>query len=412
MALALCAAQIDGERSQRGEDAPALTLGWVYFSEHYLAEAPALLAELKERWPGVQWVGGCGLGVLAGVAEYSTEPALALMLAALEPTSFQLFSGLQPLGNFPVHALQVHVDLAVPDLPELLHEVSERQRHRHVFGAVVGGGQGSRQIAGSALSGGLSGVAFDARVPSLTRVAQGCRPFGPVRRITGIQHNQVLTLDDRPALDCLLEDLGVRHEDLKALAPRLRDTVAGLTSFDVDGPALALDSRMQRRMQMPMQMRRLVGVGVQRGAVAVAEDFDAWPDDLQRDGVAGLAFCRQDPAGARRDLVRVCSEIRDELLSDEEASRLSQSRTVPLGAADDSDPAADWLRSRIAGAVYISCVERREAGFAALQPELDTLRHALGDVPLIGLHAYAEIADARLHSYSGVLTVFLRQKTP
>ena len=35
------------------------------------------------------------------------------------------------------------------------------------------------------------------------------------------------------------------------------------------------------------------------------------------------------------------------------------------------------------------------------------MQHALGDVPLAGFFANGEIAHARLHGYTGVLTVFL-----
>ena len=54
MALALAAAQIEAQRSEPGATA-APTLGWVYFSDYYGAHAAALLAELHQRWPGVQW---------------------------------------------------------------------------------------------------------------------------------------------------------------------------------------------------------------------------------------------------------------------------------------------------------------------------------------------------------------------
>lgn len=398
MALALCAAQIDGERSRGGACAEP-TVGWIYFSAHYLPDIEALLAALQERWPGVQWVGGCGVSVLAGGAHYQDEPALALMLAALPRASFKVFSGRHPLGDFPVDTLQVHADLTAPDLPALVHELGRRSGSRQMFGAVVDGRRVGSLIADGALAGGVCGVAFDERVKVLTRVAQGCQPFGPVRRITSIEHNQVLTLDHRPALDCLLEDLGIPMTQWKTVAPRLGDTMAGLLPLDARMPSPGLDARMQ--------VRRVVGVAAARGAVAVAEDLDAWQDDA---GVArsnGLAFCRLDLQEAQRDLVRVCSEIRDDLLSDDEVCRWGD--RIPL-VPNGEDPVTAWLHARIAGAVYVSCGGRRRDRFAGPCYELETIRRALGDVPLVGLHAMAELADHGWHSYSGVLTVFVRQE--
>jgi small ligand-binding sensory domain FIST len=37
---------------------------------------------------------------------------------------------------------------------------------------------------------------------------------------------------------------------------------------------------------------------------------------------------------------------------------------------------------------------------------LQIVRHALGDVPLVGFFAGGEIAHHRLYGYTGVLTVF------
>lgn len=52
MAMALAAAQIDGQRGGH-----PLTLGFLYISEDYLPQADALLADARERWPGCGFVG-------------------------------------------------------------------------------------------------------------------------------------------------------------------------------------------------------------------------------------------------------------------------------------------------------------------------------------------------------------------
>ncbi|MFM2348125.1 MAG: hypothetical protein RL654_2878, partial [Pseudomonadota bacterium] len=99
MALALAAAQLDGQRASRapvdrGRLAP---LGFIYITDHHAGQADALLTELKLRWPGVPWVGSVGIGVAVSGVEYFDEPALVLMLAELPPGSFELFSGERPL---------------------------------------------------------------------------------------------------------------------------------------------------------------------------------------------------------------------------------------------------------------------------------------------------------------------------
>jgi small ligand-binding sensory domain FIST len=120
-------------------------------------------------------------------------------------------------------------------------------------------------------------------------------------------------------------------------------------------------------------VRHLVGLDPGRRAVAVG--------DLVEPGMR-LAFCRRDAEAARRDLVRVCTEIRAEV------------------EGDDGTP------QRMLGAVYVSCNGRGGAHFGGPSAELQIVQHALGDVPLAGFFAAGEIARGHLYGYTGVLTVF------
>ena len=98
MALALAAAQVDAQAARRGAGAPPVRLGPVYLTEAYAPHAQALLDDLRERWPGVHWVGCAAVGVAAGGVEYMGEPALVLMLCPLQEDDFEVFSGTRPLS--------------------------------------------------------------------------------------------------------------------------------------------------------------------------------------------------------------------------------------------------------------------------------------------------------------------------
>jgi small ligand-binding sensory domain FIST len=163
--------------------------------------------------------------------------------------------------------------------------------------------------------------------------------------------------------------------------PRLRATLVGLT--DSQAPALGRSGQFGD----DTRVRHLIGLDPARGAVAVADTLEP---GMQ------LAFCQRDREAARRDLVRVCTEIRDEV----ESSALPQ--PAPLGAQADA-PAA----GRIAGAIYVSCAGRGGPHFGAPSAELQIVRHALGDVPLVGFFAAGEIGHRHVYGYTGVLTVFL-----
>jgi len=54
----------------------------------------------------------------------------------------------------------------------------------------------------------------------------------------------------------------------------------------------------------------------------------------------------------------------------------------------------------------VSCSGRGGPHFGRRHAELQTVRGALGDVPLAGFFAGGEIARHHLYGYTGVLTVF------
>ena len=113
-----------------------------------------------------------------------------------------------------------------------------------------------------------------------------------------------------------------------------------------------------------------------------------------------LAFCQRNAQAARADLVRICAEIREELEPEEMA--LESVRALNASEAESAPHPA----RRIAGAVYVSCLGRGGPHFGGPSAELQIVRRALGDVPLVGFFAGGEIARDHLYGYTGVLTVF------
>ena len=141
------------------------------------------------------------------------------------------------------------------------------------------------------------GVAFGREVPLLSRVTQGCQPLSKPRRVTAVEGNLVLTLDGVPALPLWLAELGVNLSDVPKVVAALRRTLVGLT--DEGDEALARGGQFGA----DTRVRHLIGLDPARQGIAVA--------DLVEPG-AQLAFCTRDVEAARRDLVRVCSELREE----------------------------------------------------------------------------------------------------
>jgi small ligand-binding sensory domain FIST len=393
-ALVLAGLQIDARLpAHEASGAGPLTLGFVYFTDHYAAQADALYAELRLRWPGVAWVGSVGVGVAAGGAEYFDEPGLALMLAAIPAGRFEVFSGAHKLGRIEAFSALVHADPATPDLNELIGELADRTDSGYLFGGLAAARGPAVHVAGGVWRGGLSGVAFSSDVALISRVTQGCQPSGPTRTVTACERNVVLTLDGEPAMTCLLRDLGLAQlDDPRAALPRLRGTLVGLT--DAHDTALARGGQFGT----DTRVRHLVGLDPSRLAVAVADTLEP--------GMR-LAFCQRDVQAARRDLVRICSEIRDEVETQAEAATAAAGLAA---AAASASATADEPRRRIQGAIYISCSGRGGPHFGGPSAELQIVQHALGavgdDIPLVGFFAAGEIARHHVYGYTGVLTVF------
>jgi small ligand-binding sensory domain FIST len=386
-ALALAGAQV--EARQPALDASGvgpLSLGLVYFTDYYAEHAEAILAQLQQRWPGVTWAGSVGVGVCASGVEYFDEPGVVIMLMPIPAGRFEVFSGARKLSRIAPFSALVHADASTPDIAEMIGEMSDRTDSGYLFGGLASSRSRAVHIAGGLWQGGMSGVAFTRDVALVSRVTQGCQPIGPTRRITAAQGQVVIELDGQPALPLLLSDLGLASlDDPRVLLPRLRGTLVGLT--DEHDAALARGGQFGT----DTRVRHMLGLDPARQAVAVAERVEP--------GMR-LAFCQRDVNAARRDLVRVCSEIREELES--EAAHDFSAAPAPAGSAP-----AQALR--IAGAIYISCAGRGGPHFGGPSAELKIIQHALGDVPLVGFFAAGEIARHHLFSYTGVLTVFTRR---
>ncbi len=386
-ALALAGAQLDAQQARAGAGAGEPALGLVYFTDRYAPHADALYAALHARWPGVAWAGTVGVGVCASGVEYFDEPGLVLMLLTVPVGRFRVFSGKRPLSNIAPATMLVHADGHTHDLPELLAELGGRASTGYLFGGVASSRTRSCQVAEGVFEGGLSGVAFTRDVGIVSRVTQGSQPVGPTRRITACERNVVTALDGRPALECLLADLDLTLDDSRRAMATLRGTLVGLSAA---APASGAAAQRHRAFGDDVRVRHLIGLDPARHGVAVA--------DLVEPGMA-LAFCQRDVAAARRDLTRICAEIRDELAP--------EPATAGVGSADEPAAPADPT-ARIAGAVYVSCAGRGGPHFGAPSAELQIVRHALGDVPLVGFFAGGEIGHQQVYGYTGVLTVFTR----
>ena len=414
MAAGLVLAQLRAHRALPGY-AKAPTLGLLYITDHYAKQAQDILDHISAELPDItDWSGTVGVGIASNNVEYFNEPALAVMLCELPHDQYRVFSGVSPLpsaasGRFNAHTALVHADARTPDVAELIDEMAQRTDSGYVFGglassrsdtvqfALSGHGNVKGQGAASGVfHGGLSGVAF-ARDPAggmtlMSRVTQGCQPISGHHEITACEGNVVTGLGGKPALDVMLADLGVSLDQPREALAKVRTTLVGLSRpEDRLNDANLTRIRHVGQFGADVLVRHVIGLDPVRKGIAIA--------DMPTVGMQ-LAFCERNAKAARADLIRICAEIREELEPEEMTLQTATALNAPEAQS------APHPARRIAGAIYVSCSGRGGPHFGAPSAELQIVRRALGDVPLVGFFAGGEIARHNVYGYTGVLTVF------
>jgi small ligand-binding sensory domain FIST len=340
---------------------PPANLGFLYVTDALASELKDILAWFREHTGVPHWVGSVGIGLCAGAREYYEEPALAVMLGEFADDAFRVFGTIESeealksarlqCGGRPANFAVVHADPRNRELPELIKGLAAKVESGFLVGGLTSSREDDLQIADTVTQGGISGVLFSDEVVVSTRLTQGCTPIGAKHVVTQAQRNVVVTLDEKPALEVLKEEVG---EKLAGDLSRLASTIfAGL-------PIAASDTG-------DYLVRNLVGVDSGRGLIAIG--------DLVETGNQ-LMFCRRDRQSATEDMQRMLTSMKQGLY------------TQPRGG------------------VYYSCLGRGANLFGPDSQELKLIASAFGDIPLVGFFCNGEISHNRLYGYTGVLTLF------
>lgn len=342
---------------------PGTTLGFLYASDNFADDYADLVAFFREHTGVPHWVGTVGVGIVTTGRELLEQPALAVMLADIPAADFRILPSLCNLndvlqheadfriGDAPAWFGVVHGDPRNPLIAELIEHVAARTETGFLVGGLTSSRDRCPQAADQVVEGGLSGVLFAAGVSVATRLTQGVSPLGPRHRITQAERNIIRSLDGRPPLDVLREDIGeVLYQQLQRLGGYL---FVGLPTRDSDTEDYLV--------------RHIVGVDPNSKLIAVGDYVEAGQP---------LMFCRRDSHSAVEDMQRMLDALK--------ASLAGSPR----------------------GALYFSCLGRGASMFGETDAEMRMIRDALGDIPLVGFSANGEISRNRLYGYTGVLTVF------
>jgi len=342
-------------------------LGIVYVSHHLADDLGSLVTFLRQRTPVAHWLGAVGSGVVVDGQELHDRPATAVLVGSFPQRSFRVLSGLtMNLAEIDADTRAwieetspafgvVHGNPGVHGVIETVEMLALTAGGAMGGGFLVGGlaavatpgaidGDGSRE-------GAVAGALFGPGVEVATALSQGCSPLGDTHMVTEAADNVVMSIDDRPALDVLKEDVGeLLARDLARLSGYVHAALP-VTGSDTGD----------------YMVRNLLAIDQEHGWIGIGGEVDAGDR---------LLFVRRDPESAQKDF-----------------------RRMLLG-----------LKSRLPGpprgGLYFSCVARGPSLFGEGGAEARMIQEILGPIPLIGFFGGGEISNARLYAYTGVLALF------
>lgn len=349
---------------QLGELRPEHRLGFVYLTEHFQHHLSDIEIFLRQTTGIQHWVGSVGYGICAGRKEVFGEPGIAVLAAPLPDEAFRVFqfgstgpattveANKEWIDRAFMPVILTHADAAMGNLPSHLTALADSTGGYLVGGLSASPGEQAQLADGQA--GGVSGVMISPEYAAIqTGLSQGCSPIGPNRYVTASDGHVIFSLDERPALEVLREDIGPElAKDLTRIAGQI------FAALPVKGSDTG-----------DYLVRNLIGIDPNNDVIAIGDTVAAGDR---------LMFCRRDRQTAVADMERMLSGLK----------RRAGGKAIR-------------------GGVYISCAARGPNQFDRANSEMDLIERHLGAFPLIGFFANGEINNDRLYGYTGVLSLFL-----
>jgi len=344
--------------------------GFIYASDAMSANFAELLKQCKAASGIEHWVGSIGLGIISTDQEIYDRPAASIMLANFADDDFTMVPSLGKVDDissslhwpreFATNFGVIHGDPLTAHTQDLIEALPQQLDNGFIVGGLTSSRGNHYQVADEVMSGGISGVLFSENVSVITNLSQGCSPVGEKHRISKAQENAVFLLDNKPALQVLMQDMNIG--DYSLLEQKAAETFIGLCIPGSD--------------KSDYTVRNLVGIDIKHDVFAI--------NDYLSEGNE-LLFCRRNEQTAIDDMQHMLDNI---------AIRLDRQKQAPD-------------KVNIRGGLYVSCLGRGREQFGENSEEIKMIHDTLGDFPLTGFFANGEIHHDKLYGYTGVLTLFI-----
>ena len=363
---------------------PRPNLGFLYITDKLARDSQSIVELLRAISDVPFWVGVTGAAVFAQSDIYTDKPAASCLLMHIEESDFAMIGLSQEGYKADMKRLvDTHMDTQAVTSHFYCHPdaaLKPEQAVQDIYARTVSfqtGGVAAARGAHKVFSQNktddlLAGCCFSAQVPILSMLSDGFVPIGEDHEITRCKPNMILALDGAPASDVLLNDL---HPWLKQAAPDNEAITASVGSLLAQLPTLSgsmqLGFRYYKNDMSGLAIKNFVGCNPQDGWVATTHEVEVGEQ---------VCFVFRDFVELKKDLAKKLMDLRARL--------------------QDED-----VLDRIKGGIYISHASRLDKN--APDIEMTLIKEIIGDIPLAGFYSSGEIANDRLYSFTGVLTLFL-----
>ncbi|NCJ08444.1 hypothetical protein GS597_18420 [Synechococcales cyanobacterium C] len=376
-------------------------LGLIFISNTFTSEYPRLLPLLQERLQVRHLIGCGGSGIIGPqmtgkTIEVEQDPALVLTLAHLPEVQIHAFhiaaeslpdpdsapdAWINMIGVSPQaqpHFL-LFADSGTAKIKDLLQGLDYAYTGSTKVGGLTGGTAFSVTSGlfcdGHRYESGTVGIALSGNIHIDTIVAQGCRPIGPLYRVTAAERHVLLQIEAQPVrtpggtLEASQEQtpLSALQSVVNAMTPE--DQVLAQKALSI---GIARNEFQQTLEPGDFLIRNLIGVDPRNGAVAIG--------DRIRPGQR-VQFHLRDAQSSQAELVALLQQYCDH----------------------------QGEQSAFSGALLFDCLGRGEQFYQ--QPHVDSqlLHQHISGVPLSGFFCQGEIGPIGdttfLHGYTAVFAL-------
>lgn len=333
------------------QSAPDLAI--IFISAAWNQHYPEIIARIRQKTQCKNLIGCSASGVIAGATCHETAPGISIMAmwlpgSTITPLHIATAPQTWPWGpaveKDDVRGIILFSDPYRVDAQNTIIGLRESCPGIPMIGALASTSQPDRKawvfLDDAIHAEGAVALTIEGPYDLLVKVSQGGTPIGEMWTMTSVDHNRIVTISNRPAIDVLHDTLNLpENRDLT-----IRDLMIGLPMDEYQDDFSREDF-------------------VARGIIGTDDDGAILVGGIPRQGQS-VQFLKRNAKLASDDL-----DVRLQYFQD--------------------------LERPIIGGILSSCKGRGAAMFGRNDHDAQAVSAVLPDVPVVGLYSFGELAPVR-----------------